>query len=308
MAAGAGRNTALDLARLVMSVLVMALHCDLWRDTAPMASFFLVGGLGRIGVPFFFVLTGYFLEREQGVRAGALLLRLGWLYLVWMAVYLPWSWPELAARPIWTAVFGYWHLWYLAALGPALAVLAVIRRLPVPVPVLLAGAAGFYLAGYAIQIGALGPLGLRDGYPIYRNALFDALPLLVIGAVMARRETALRRIPTFRLLVLAGLVAGLFLGEIALFWRQVPDAHVDLYLSILPATALVFLLVSRAQIIWRLPHVARLATAIYLIHPMVIMTLGPHIGGSGMLFAATLFLSTGMAAGLVWLNRHVTVL
>ena len=59
----ARRGPALDRFRLAVAVLVVAIHTGPLASFAPGWDLWLTRGLARVAVPFFFMVTGYFLPR-----------------------------------------------------------------------------------------------------------------------------------------------------------------------------------------------------------------------------------------------------
>ena len=67
------RNTrpVLDVCRLAAALLVITIHTAPLSDVNAEADFFLTRVLARVAVPYFFMLTGYFLEKASGAAWGA---------------------------------------------------------------------------------------------------------------------------------------------------------------------------------------------------------------------------------------------
>lgn len=78
------RNTTIDGLKLIFSICIIGIHLDLFRDF----SFFLyrplTEGLFRIGVPFYFITSGYFFadKLNERKRSNAYLFRLLKIYLI----------------------------------------------------------------------------------------------------------------------------------------------------------------------------------------------------------------------------------
>mgnify|MGYP001208069651 CR=1 FL=1 len=91
------RNYWIDIARLIMAVFVVGIHCTLTASYAASGSQpfdALNASLFRMAVPFFLVCTGYFVMKktiESNDRSGFLrsALKHAILYLLWTAIYLP---------------------------------------------------------------------------------------------------------------------------------------------------------------------------------------------------------------------------
>ena len=63
----------LDVCRLAAALLVITIHTAPLSDVNTEADFFLTRVLARVAVPYFFMLTGYFLEKGQWRRVGCTL-------------------------------------------------------------------------------------------------------------------------------------------------------------------------------------------------------------------------------------------
>lgn len=82
---------AIDLTKFCMSILIVALHADALLDISPWLNTFICGGLARLGVPFFFVASAYFLYSKP-VSWGSTkryCKRLLTLYAAWFIVSIP---------------------------------------------------------------------------------------------------------------------------------------------------------------------------------------------------------------------------
>lgn len=82
---------AIDLTKFCMSILIVALHADALLDISPWLNTFVCGGLARLGVPFFFVTSAYFLYSKpvswESTRRYCK--RLLTLYAAWFVVSIP---------------------------------------------------------------------------------------------------------------------------------------------------------------------------------------------------------------------------
>ncbi|WP_426104712.1 acyltransferase family protein [Massilia sp. TSP1-1-2] len=109
------RNGALDILKIILALMVVGIHASFLTEWSAVASYLTVNGLFRIAVPIFLLINGYFFF--QVVVAGTALKwlkRILILYLVWMAIYLPYWLPDVHQNMIsfvlrsgHTIVFGY---------------------------------------------------------------------------------------------------------------------------------------------------------------------------------------------------------
>ncbi|WP_225026584.1 acyltransferase [Xinfangfangia pollutisoli] len=229
----AERSRAVDLLKLVLALMVVGIHANPFADLGRSVNLLTGEGIYRLGVPVFLVFNGYYLQGALASGRGrALLARVARLYLIWMLLYLPiyWrlamhlSWPELLRF----ALFGYWHLWYLAGLTFAVAVLLALRQ--ASDRALLALALLTWAGGVAVTWGMAADL-LHPGQPFRdpllpaRNPLFLCLPYVTFGLLIARRGLV-SRVPA-RLASAAALLGVLaVIGEsFAISRMGVPTSH-----------------------------------------------------------------------------------
>ena len=84
-----------DVCKFIMAVMVVIIHGQPLLDVSKEWNFYLSGGITRVGVPYFFMASGFFLFKKfpDGVlvkeKIEKYCKRLLKLYLVWTVVYLP---------------------------------------------------------------------------------------------------------------------------------------------------------------------------------------------------------------------------
>lgn len=195
--------SGIEYFRLAAAFLVVAIHCSPLTTYSETADFILTRAVARVAVPFFFMVTGFFvLGRPEKLRR--FLKRTALLYLACILLYLPLNLysgalsgltPVGALREL---LFEgtFYHLWYFPAvlLGAAIASLLMRTR------------AGLAIAAALYVLGLLGDSywGLISGVPwlsdVYevifglagytRNGLFFAPLFLLLGARLRGRETS----------------------------------------------------------------------------------------------------------------------
>ena len=156
---GHARNATIDLFRVIAIFGVIVVHTDpvtrkVFTSAPEHLANLMITGAGRLAVPFFFVVSGYFFGRK--IRDGAPPLplftnyakRLLRIWVLWSLIYLclplrlgQWFhqgwWPamvqqfrHMAAHPLLIVfVGGKGHLWFLMALVMALALAAICEKL-----------------------------------------------------------------------------------------------------------------------------------------------------------------------------------
>ena len=129
---------AIDIAKYISALLVVCIHTFPLLDVSEPANTFLIQAVCRIAVPFFFAVSSIMFFSKKKAKRGPndpenlfqlkhYLRRLGILYLVWSAVYLPYTfllWRSsgyawtFVVRWIFDFFFNgsYYHLWFLPSL------------------------------------------------------------------------------------------------------------------------------------------------------------------------------------------------
>ena len=197
------RGPALDTFRLAAAVLVTAIHTSPLAGVSPLADFLLTRVLARVAVPFFLMVSGYFLARRgwQGLRR---FIRHNMLvYLAAAALYLPLNFYAGDSPAAWLRSFvwegTFYHLWYFPALLWGVLIARELAKLGPRAGVAAAGL--LYLAG----LGGDSYFGLIDRVPplsafyaavfrvceYTRNGLFYAPLFLLLGAALAGRRRPL---------------------------------------------------------------------------------------------------------------------
>lgn len=112
------RNLSIDYLRIVLSLLIVAIHVVLFNDINNYFSYFIVNGLSRIAVPLFLLINGYYFY--EGIKNGSHLIWLKKvlkLYVIWMLIYsVFWVDIKSLSKTIEVVFTGYYHLWYINAL------------------------------------------------------------------------------------------------------------------------------------------------------------------------------------------------
>ena len=178
--------------KMIMALVVVIIHTTLWP----------LGGLTRVAVPFFFIVSGFFLfgkletkETDEKAVIRQWIARILKMYLIWTAIYLPFTvygfiQDGLSVKES-LLVFGRnlffvgqnfmsWPLWYLLAMIWGGVILYILRAFKVPVW-------GFLLAGLLVYAV---PRFLGDNplfAKVFRNAenpVFTGPLYLAIGGAL----------------------------------------------------------------------------------------------------------------------------
>ena len=276
-----------DALRFVAFCAVVVLHA--LGDTSGQPGAALVGNVMRFAVPFFFLLSGYFLSGTASFSTILLrtLRRLVPVFLVWLVIYMwaagdlaTFGRPALMARYLVTGGPAY-HLWFLPALGIGIVIVAAMRRFSVLLALLAMGLFVFGLAFGAYRDA----LHLPD-LPIgSRNGPFFSVPFIALGYLAAQRS-----IPSAGVGVAVAL-AGLTLQCVESFvlssgWKT--SASADYFVGTAPFAfgilVLSFHLKNSPVTKWT-AELGRTALWMYCIHALILSMLANYVQGISLILA-----------------------
>ena len=140
----------LDLARFPAALLVIAIHISPLAFINERADFILTGIIGRVAVPFFIMVTGYFTlkpkRRRGNIFPASSVKKILILYVIAIALYLPvniyagqiplWTNTGDSPGPLWILSLIRWifvdgtfyHLWYFPALITGLILVSLLLK------------------------------------------------------------------------------------------------------------------------------------------------------------------------------------
>ncbi|WP_294855742.1 serine racemase VanT catalytic subunit [uncultured Oscillibacter sp.] len=281
----------LDAFKLIAALLVICIHTSPLTIFSANADFFLTRIVARIAVPFFLMVSGFFIlpqylfERNRDVLPlMRFLKKAAILYAVAIVIYLPVNFyagqfkgldaADLLRMIVFDGTF--YHLWYLPAviLG-VLLIFLLSRKLPFKVVIavsLLLYGIGLMGDSYFGAISAVPVLSSAYDAMFYvfsytRNGLFYAPLFLTMGAWLGRspRTRSVKMSAAgFALSMALMTVEGFFLHYLG--WQR----HDSMYLTLLPCMYFLYQLVMA----WDRkpePSFRIISTWIYLIHPFFIV-------------------------------------
>ncbi|WP_160130674.1 acyltransferase family protein [Kordia antarctica] len=272
----------LDILKVIASLFVIGTHCGFLFEYSELASQIVTNGIFRIAVPFFFCVNGFFLFTVfKNNRIQTWTKRVGILYLIWMLIY-SYFWVYLndfnLLKIISTFLFGFNHLWYLAALILGGLVLYQLRN--ASNTLLIISAFILFLIGIVIQY--LGQLHVFSQQPIldklinypplHRNFLLFALPLLSIGYVIRRTNfhTKLSKQFVKNLLIIS--LTLLIAENLITYYYITGEAILNTYISYVFLAPALLIAAFTFKITSNLNSklVSSYSIAIYLVHPLII--------------------------------------
>lgn len=284
-----------DLCKIAAAFLVVAIHTSPLVSFSTDADFILTRVFARVAVPFFLMVSGFFLLPQylyQNSTDRRPILRFWkktlFLYLLATLIYLPVSFYAghlngLSALAVFRVIVfdgTFYHLWYLPAamLGVGLVYL-LSRKLPpraiiaVSLIFYLIGLLGDSYFGLADRIPALSAAynGMFQLFAYTRNGIFYAPVFLVLGAWIGQchrcnpqSDSKKRDGAGFVLFMILMTVEGLTLHHFGI------QRHDSMYIMLLPVMFFLFRLV----LSWNKKPSRNLREAsmwIYLIHPLSIV-------------------------------------
>lgn len=275
----ARKLVGIEYFRVAAAFLVVAIHCSPLLTYSETADFIFTRVIARAAVPFFFMVTGYFVIGKPE-KTRKFLKKTGIIYLASILLYLPLNlyagnFKGLTPGAALTQLLfegTFYHLWYLPAALLGVLVASLLAR----------SRAGLGIAGALYLLGLLGDSywGLVSGVPVVsdvynvifsvagytRNGLFFAPLFLLLGAAMRGDRLPGRGVSA------AGLAAAfaLMLAEALLLRRLGWQRHDSMYVFLPAVMYFLFalLLIPRGRAAgWMAPF----SLLVYILHPWVIV-------------------------------------
>ena len=303
------RYDIFDLTKLILSVLVVFIHCEPLKQYSDFGNIITKGGICRIAVPLFFAMSGLFLLKE-GLSSNRFLRQLKKLlklYLTWSAIYFLMK-IYFASRlgslsigflkeELWNTVFiaEHYHMWYVLALIYAIFILLLcskihLKRLNTKGNIIVIGL--LYLIGclHYTYNWICGFANCNIDMVIYKfeglfNAVFIALPLMLVG-VMAYRNYA--RYSKRGCLIKCFVALVMYFAEIMMLFIFV--RNVQYYVHYLTTPILIYYLIClllKIDFSFSNPSLSmfcrQTSLFIYCIHPMLIYLWQIYVGSVGFL-------------------------
>lgn len=279
-----------DYFKLIAAFLVIAIHTSPLATYSETGDFVLTRIIARVAVPFYFMVSGYFLISRYAYNTDKLksfLKKMVVIYGISIFLYIPvnvynhyFSMKYLLPNLLKDIFFDgtMYHLWYLPAsmLGAVIAWF-LVRKVGFYKALLLTGL--LYFAGmfgdsyYGLISGISGVERvyhfLFELFDYTRNGIFFAPIFLVMGGMIADRPARFSQ----KVSVIGLFLSGLFmLCEGLLLYTLGLQRHDSMYVTLLPCMyfLFVFLLRFKGQ---RRKALRTIALVIYVVHPMVIVAI-----------------------------------
>ncbi len=273
-------NALLDRFRLVAAVLVICNHTSPLSSYTSLGDFYLTRVLARLSVPFFLMVSGYFLAKDGWRGTDRFLKKTAITYLVAIVLYLPlniyngfFTIPQLLQRVFIEGTL--YHLWYFPALilgvflSRQLAKLGRVYALVAASCLYLIGLGGDSYYGLVSQLPFLKTVYniIFHIFPHTRCGLFLS-PLFILLGAYAKPKTSYT-VSAFAVLSFAGMSAeGIWLHFMG--WQR----HDSMYLLLPVCMTFLFsimLSLNRGQDM----RARRMSMLMYIVHPLFIALLPP---------------------------------
>jgi len=237
---------------------------------------FIIAGLGRITVPSFFMINGYYFCKKinDNKAIKKYLIHLLIIYTTWFIIYLR---PFLMKGDkmfvlydfridliLEYYIFGYYHIWYVPALIMGVILLVLLKRTVKKDYILLLIGLVLYISGYFIE--------LMEGPLFYaRNGLFIGYPFILLGYYIHTTDFD-KKIKSSYLAVLIFITLMTLTIELSYTFERA--FYRNIYLSLPILCPCIFLFIMKHSVYKEkstfLNYLGSMPSAIYFVHFYVI--------------------------------------
>lgn len=254
-------NLTLDILKVIMAFMVVALHRELYIDCNEILGN-MVDALVHLAVPTFFIINGFYFASVKKMESfKKTLKRWSVLYLTWTFIYgyfivLYSSSLQVALMDVF---MGYFHLWYIVNTIYAFVIVWLITKWGGQKWLL-------FISALSAVLGVIFAYnGVGDRW--YRNFLFFALPFITIGYLINKKDIRLKRSHSISLLCV-GLIMNITEYYIAKTYMGV--ARMELGVSLYFVCPILFLICNNSKLTYGGKFLADFSTGIYLTHQLVL--------------------------------------
>ncbi len=276
---------AIDLFRLIAAVLVIAIHVPAIPFLSEAGNLLLSQIIARLAVPFFFSVTGFFVDLSNAASVKKLVIKNSLIYIAATAIYLPYgSYDSTIKQLLFDGT--YYHLWYFPAVMLGAVIVYGLRKLSAASAVVIAlllyafGLAGDSYRMLAEKIDLLDRIldNLSGVFSYTRNGFFFAPLFMLIGNIIGnkiRRDLAENRRPISIFISLPCLALSIFLLGIewCLLAGKANILYYNMFISLIPCIVFLMLLLSAIEL-KPYPILRRISMWIYIVHPIFINLIG----------------------------------
>lgn len=328
----------IDIMKFIMALFVVVLHTHPLQTVNAVADFATADVIARVAVPFFFVASGFLLEKQMsthhGETSGILkkyIRKLLILYCIWTVIYLPViicskiiESEESLAKCIFSAVRdfifagSYGQLWYLPAVAVGVLLVYLLRKYLgekwTTVVLLALFVMGLLTQSYfGLTLAGMKPesvlwkamKAVKKVMVTCRNGVFFGGIFIYMGTWIARCDLKMKQWMAVSGLILSTI---LFYMEASYLWRIGSVREKDMYLMLLPTAFFLMMLALNIEVEWNTVFLRKMSIHIYLVHTAYKFVYRKMIGEDNesgiMLFLFTLALSLLTAYLIEWVKRR----
>lgn len=275
------RNYSIDILKTICCFLIVIIHVS-WNYKE------YIMPLTRCAVPCFFMISGFFLYKNDGIELGKIkqaikhilniTLWASLLFFLWSEfnniVYLDSIFiPPIRSIYSWLFCNNYpfsYHLWYLYAYIYVLLLILFIEKykkwelLFFSIPILLSVSVIFYFLPF---------FDIQYPLPVFRNFLFIGLPFFALGALIKKNYNLITKFKSSILIVALIILNISTLFEAAFLAYLGQDSNREIYLSTPFLSVIMFLLflsIKVPQPNWFAKTGKQDSLLIYILHPIFI--------------------------------------
>lgn len=288
------KNSSIDIFRYICAIMVVAIHTNPFADINSTLAYLFTEIIPRIGVPFFFAVSGYFyiqkLEKNEKPFFHYIK-RLLTTYFIWSCLYflidfIKWGHSDIkgfAKNCIYSfAITGScYHFWYFPAIVFAVCFTTLLfkikcKKLIIPLSFILyiAGCLSCSYYELGVQIPVLGKAVSFLGATIVRRVLLMGFPFFVSGYLVYKIKDNFMKVSNKKFMYIWAASCMIWLAELAFVIK------LDYKLNIIITLGLYLFLVATLLILLKnpLPKYRRIAEKsrvianfTYYSHPFFIM-------------------------------------
>lgn len=281
------RNVNLDILKFILSLLVVTIHTDLFKEVNPYVSYLITNGIARIAVPVFCLINGYyFYDTVMKKSAGQWLRKIATLYVLWMLIYsVFWFRVSNEYNILLTLkyfIYGFFQLWYIQAVFFTALLLMLlknnIRRLCfIAILFLILNLSIEYLSNFNVLTENFPEIhNLLSADYMHRNILLT-FPFFITGFLIKKYQID-NKIKFSSLIFLILLFIPLSLLEINNNYIKNQSVDFDNMLWIIPVSIILFLLVIKKPVYKEKQsfNFGYYANGIFLTHTFFILLIKDH--------------------------------
>ena len=286
----------IDIVKFIMALFVVILHTHPLYAVNRTADFLTADVIARVAVPFFFVATGFLLEKQTSERRadiketiGRYIRKVLLLYCIWSLIYLPIIIYNKFVISDETFAYGaftmvrdfifagsYGQLWYLPAVAVGVLIVFVCRKYlgerKTAVILFLLFLMGLATQSYfGLTSGVIRPDGIlwksmkavKKVMVTCRNGVFFGGIFIYMGTWIARCNIKMKGWKAVSGLILS---TALFCIEASYLWSIGSVREKDMYLMLLPTAFFLMICALQMQVRGDTVLLRRMSINIYLVH------------------------------------------